>query len=118
MTSNQATSTIQVEIEHLLYYRKSKIGLFVGTLVEPLMSHGEIFVDAGKECKIKIKFDCIDLQKLRSARVLEFVIRNSCEEKFYTRPVRDLTTTLSFNEKGHMPTFLKKLSTPLIIHYM
>ena len=83
MTSNQATSTIQVEIEHLLYYRKSKIGLFVGTLVEPLMSHGEIFVDAGKECKIKIKFDCIDLQQLRSARVLEFVIRNSCEEKFY-----------------------------------
>ena len=83
MASERETSQIQVEIDQFLYYRKSRVGLFVGILVEPLLSKGKIFVDTGEECKIKIKFDCIDLQKLPDARILEFEIKNSFEEKIH-----------------------------------
>ena len=83
MTSEGATSKIQVEIDHLLLYRKSRVGILTGKLVEPLYSKGKVFVKAGEDCKVKFKFDIVDLAKLRDVKDLEIVIKNSCEEKMY-----------------------------------
>ena len=81
MAAEGATSKIKVEIDQLLYYRKSRTGIFVGSLVEPLLSDGQVFVKAGDNCKIKIKFDALDLIKMRNTKMMEFIIKNSCEEK-------------------------------------
>ena len=83
MSSEGATSTIKVEIDHFLFYRKSRVGVIIGTLIEPLLSNGTTFVRAGEDCKIKFKFDCMDFTKLSSVSFLELVIRNSCEEKMF-----------------------------------
>ena len=76
-------SNIQVEIDHLLFYRKSRIGVLAGKLVKPIFSQGEIFVKAGEECKVKFKIEIFDFTKLRDAKILGMAIKNSCEEKMY-----------------------------------
>ena len=81
MTCGGETSKIRVEFDHFLFYRKSKVGVIVATLQDPLLSNGAIIANAGETSKIKFKFDIVDLTKLSSARFLELVIRNSYEEK-------------------------------------
>ena len=84
MAAEMKTSKIQVEIDHFLVYRKSRVGLFIGSLVTPLLSDGQVFVKAEEKCKVKINFDLIDLQKMKNVRALEFTIKNTCEEKVYS----------------------------------
>ena len=83
MTCSGATSRIKVEIDHFIFYRKSKIGLIIGSLTDCLTSNGSILADEREDCKIKIKLDCVDLTKLGHARFLELTIQNFYEEKFY-----------------------------------
>ena len=70
MTAERKTSKIQVEIDQFLFYRKSKVGLFIGSLVEPLLSDGQIFAKASETCKVKLKMDNIDLSKILSYRFI------------------------------------------------
>ena len=94
MTSEMKTSKIQVEIDHFLVYRKSKVGLFIGSLVEPLLSDGQVFLNAGETCKIKIKIESVDFTKLPNVKNLEFLVKNSCEEKNYSGTfVKQFTAT-------------------------
>ena len=69
MTTEGATSKIQVEIDHFLLYRKSKVGVITGKLVEPLLSQGQIFVKAGDDCKVKLKIEILDFTKLRNVKI-------------------------------------------------
>ena len=101
MTTERKTSKIQVEIDQFLFYRKSKVGLFIGSLVEPLLSDGQIFAKAGETCKVKFKMDNIDLSKILSVRSLEFVIKNSCEEKNYNGSFVKQFTALSVSDYIH-----------------
>ena len=98
MTSEGATSKIQVQIDHLLIYTKSRTGLFIGTLVEPLMSDGQVFVKGGENCKVKIKYDILDFGKLKHTKILEFVIHNSCEEKMLNGTFVKQFTALSVSD--------------------
>ena len=43
--------------------------------------HIEPMMIIGDNCKIKIKFDALDLIKMRNTKMMEFIIKNSCEEK-------------------------------------
>ena len=98
MTAEIKTSKIQVEIDQFLVYRKSKVGIFIGSLIEPLLSDGQIFAKAGETCKIKLKMDTIDLSKLSTVRSLEFIIKNSCEEKNYNGSFVKQFTAISVSD--------------------
>ena len=83
MTVEGATSKIKLEIYHFLFYRKSRVGVMVGTLVEPLISNGRIFAEAGENCKVKFKSESVDLSEMGSARIVEINIKKTCEEKYF-----------------------------------
>ena len=98
MTTEGATSKIQVEIDHFLLYRKSKVGVITGKLVEPLLSQGQIFVKAGDDCKVKLKIEILDFTKLRNVKILEMAIKNSCEEKMLNGTFVKQFTALSVSD--------------------
>lgn len=81
LSSAMKTSTIQLDVDHFLFYTKSRVALFIGTLVKPLVSNGEIIVNAEEKCKIKISFDLIELSRMKDVNRLEFIIRNNYEER-------------------------------------
>ena len=59
------------------------MGLLIGKLLKPLISNGAIFLQAGENCKIKYKIDCVDFSKIANTKIIELKIRNSCEEKMF-----------------------------------
>ena len=83
MEAKGATSKIRLEIDHFLFYRKSRMGLLIGKLLDPLISNGSIFLQAGENCKIKYKIECVDFSKIANTKIIELNIRNSCEEKMF-----------------------------------
>ena len=98
MTPETKTTKIQVEIDHFLVYRKSRVGIFIGSLKGVLLSDGQSFVRDGETCKIKIKFDLIDLTKMQNVQALEFIIRKSCEEKSYNGTFVKQFTAISISD--------------------
>ena len=81
MTCGGETSKIKVEFDNFLFYRKSKVGVIVAKLTEPLLSNGATIAYAGEISKIKFKYDIVDFTKLSTVKFLEIIIRNSYEEK-------------------------------------
>ena len=90
----QTTRLIKLEVDNFVFYRKSQTGLIVGKAVEPLISGGTTFLNAGENCKIKFNLDCpnFNLQRLSVARVVDFSVVNYCEEKYLRgAPVKQFT---------------------------
>ena len=84
MSFQQTSKNLKIEIDNFIFYQKSKVGLIVGRAVEPLISGGKTFVQVGEECRIKFKLDCnnLNLQQLAIAKIVDILVKNSCEEKF------------------------------------
>ena len=81
LSSAMKTSTVELDMDYFLFYTKSRAVIFVGNLVKPLVSNGEIIVDDDEKCKIKINSDHIDFAKMKNINHLEFIIKNNYEER-------------------------------------
>ena len=74
---------LKIEVDNFIFYQKSKVGLIVGKAVHQLKSQDRILLSSGEDCKIKFKSDIVDLQKLTSAKTVDFVVKNFFEERPY-----------------------------------
>lgn len=103
MAAERATRILKIEIDNFVFYQKSKVGLIVGKVVEPLISDGLVILNTGCDCKIKLKADCVNLnyQKLSTSKNLDFIVQNSYELKNLRGvPVKQFTadSVTSYNE--------------------
>ena len=98
MAVQQTTSTIMVEMDTFLFYRKSRVGIIGAKLLSPIISQGKIFCREGELCNIKFRLDLIDFSKISHARVLDIIIENSCEEKLYKGNTIKQFTAKSFTD--------------------
>ena len=83
MAVEGATSKIRVEIDTLVFYRKSKIGIIGAKLMVPIMSQGKLIAVEGEQCNIKFRLDLLNFARIENVKFLELIIRNSYEEKFF-----------------------------------
>ena len=102
MDADLNTRLVKLEIDNFVFYRRSKIGLIVGKLVEPLVSKNQVFLNTGEDCKIKFQLDCqnINLQQLATVKVVNFQVESSFEEKTLRgAPVKQFTakSVLKYN---------------------
>ena len=98
MAVERATSTIKVELDTLLFYRKSGVGIIGGKLLDPIISNGKIFCKEGELCNIKFRSDIIDFSRISNVKILEIIIGNTYEEKCYKETLIKQFTAKSITE--------------------